>query len=346
MEAALNGPFGRTALGPASLTMGRSSDNAIVLNDPQASSRHAEIRPDVAGYVLTDLGSTNGTFINQRRLAPNIPYALKPNDLIRIGSTEFAYEALDGQQDDATIANPNVWNAGNYAPTVGMAPDAYPPNYNPDPAAYPPSNYPQQGFSQPAANYPQQAYAPPASNYPNYGTPPEQSYVPPVQPGQYDQYSHTGNTAPGRPVQPERKRHLGGWIALIILLLLAVIVAGGAFYYVNRSTPTKTLQTYCDALKNNNAQDAYNQLSSQTQSRTTQQQFTRSFNTAEQLLNSPLLGGVNTCTVGNVQENGSSATGTVVITVNNTTRTFSEKVDLVNENGTWKINNANRPSGV
>jgi pSer/pThr/pTyr-binding forkhead associated (FHA) protein len=356
VEAALNGPFGQTILGSGSVTIGRSSDNQIVLNDPQASSRHAEVRPEGEGYVISDLGSTNGTFINQQRLTPNVPYVLKPTDFIRIGSTEFTYLANDNQQDDATIAaNPGEWNASSYAPTVGVAPAAYPPNYNPDAPAYPPpANYPQQGFQQPPANYPQQDFQQPTSypqqgyppsppDYPNYGAP-QQPYAPQVQPGQFNQPGQSGITAPGRPVQPPRKSRLGLWIALIIVLLVVIIAAGGAYLYVNRSTPTKTLQTYCDAIKTNNPQEAYNQLSTQAQSRTTLQRFTTTFNTAEQLLNSPLLGGIKTCAAGNVQENGTSATGTIMITVNNTSRSIPVNESLVNESGTWKISTVNRPS--
>jgi flagellar basal body-associated protein FliL len=226
-----------------------------------------------------------------------------------------------------------------------VAPAAYPPNYNPDAPAYPPpANYPQQGFQQPPANYPQQGYPPSPPDYANYGTPPQQPYAPPIQPGQFDQPGQSGITAPGRPVQPPRKSRLGLWIALIIILLVVIIAAGGAYLYVNRSTPTKTLQAYCDALKTDNPQEAYNQLSTRIQSQTTLQRFTTSFNTAERLLDLPLLGGINTCTVNNVQENGTSATGTIVITLNNTSRSIPENASLVSENGTWKISTVNGPS--
>ncbi len=346
MQAALNGPSGQITLGSDSVTIGRSADNSIALNDAQASSRHAEIRPQGEGYVITDLGSSNGTFINSQRLTPNVPHVLQPNDFIRIGSTEYRFESYgtDGhqQQDAAVGPGPNAWDASNYAPTVGIPPAAPFPN-NPDAAAYPPpANYPQQGFQQPPGNYPQPGYPPPSPDYPNYGVPPQQPYAPPVQPGQYNQYGQSGTTAPGRPVQSARRSHRGLWIGLIVLLLLVVIVAVGAFLYVNRSTPTKTLQAYCDALSTNNAQEAYNQLSSSTQAQVSLNRFTTSFNQGERLLNSPLVGGIKSCTVGNVQENGSSATGTIVIAVNNINRTISVPEKLTNENGTWKINNGNK----
>jgi hypothetical protein len=315
-----------------------------VLNDPQASSHHAEIHADSTGYVITDLGSTNGTFVNQQPLTPNVPYVLRPADVIRIGGTEFTYEVTGTQQDDPTIvANPGSWNGSNYPPTVAGTPESNPYSYNPDAQAYPPPpGYSQQDYQQPTS-YPQQGYPAPAPNYPNYGSPTQRSDVPPVQPGQYGQ---PDITAPGRPVQPARKSRLGLWIALIIVALLIIAGGIGAFIYSNRSTPTKTLQAYCDAIKTNNAQEAYNQLSSRVQNQTTQQQFTTNFNTAERLLNSSLVGGVSDCTVNNVQENGSSATGTVVITVKNGSKPISSTESLVNENGTWKINSASRPSAL
>jgi len=332
VRAALNSPSGQFMLGQDSVTIGRGRDNSIALNDAQASSRHAEIHPQGEGYVITDLGSTNGTFINSQRLAPNVPHELKPNDFIRIGSTEFSYQTYgaDGNQEsEATIANPNAWSNPSYAPTAGIPPAAPAPNYNPNAGAYPPP-----------ANYP-----PPTPDYPNYGTPPQQPYAPPVQPGQYNAYGQSGTTSPGLPVQPAapaRKSRLGLWIGLIVLLLIIIGAAAAAFWYVNRSTPTKTLQAYCNALQTNDAQEAYNQLSSQFQARVSLQQYKNSFNTGEQLLNSPVLGGIKSCTVSNVQENGSSATGTIVIAVNNSNRTFSFPTNLTDENGTWKINNTTR----
>jgi hypothetical protein len=92
MEAALQGPFGRTVLGPRVLTIGRALDSQLVVNNPTASSYHAEIRPGVYGYSLTDLGSTNGTFVNEQQLAPHYQRLLQGGDRIRIGDMTFLYE--------------------------------------------------------------------------------------------------------------------------------------------------------------------------------------------------------------------------------------------------------------
>src|SRR5690348_12612801 len=93
MEAVLQGPFGRIVLGPGVLTIGRALDNRLVVNTPTASSHHAEIRPGGYGYSLTDLGSTNGTFVNEQQLTPHSPRLLQGGDRIRIGDMVCLYEA-------------------------------------------------------------------------------------------------------------------------------------------------------------------------------------------------------------------------------------------------------------
>src|SRR6266568_3086648 len=93
MEAALHGPFGRIVLGPWVLTIGRALDNRLVVNTPIASSHHAEIRSGVYGYSIIDFSSTNGTFVNEQQLAPQLPRFLQDGDRIRIGDMVFLYEA-------------------------------------------------------------------------------------------------------------------------------------------------------------------------------------------------------------------------------------------------------------
>jgi hypothetical protein len=72
----------------AGATLGRG-DVEIQIEDPFASSRHARITRQ--GYVLMieDLGSTNGTYLNEEPL--NGPQPLHPGDRIRIGDSEFSY---------------------------------------------------------------------------------------------------------------------------------------------------------------------------------------------------------------------------------------------------------------
>ena len=109
MEAVLNGPGGRVVLGPAPLTIGRTPDNQLAVNDIKASSHHAEIRPDGQGYSIIDLGSTNGTYVNGQRLERGMPRQLNPGDTIRIGDTPYTYQTSggnDSQYAATAYANP------------------------------------------------------------------------------------------------------------------------------------------------------------------------------------------------------------------------------------------------
>lgn len=65
--------------------IGRDLTNDIVINDAEISRRHARLISQAGGYVLEDLGSTNGTFINGQRLAS--PYILRPGETVTSVST-------------------------------------------------------------------------------------------------------------------------------------------------------------------------------------------------------------------------------------------------------------------
>lgn len=69
--------------------IGRAPGNAISINDDRASRQHAEIRKNGDGYVLADLKSGNGTYLNDEKLAR--PAHLRDGDRIRVGSTEFQF---------------------------------------------------------------------------------------------------------------------------------------------------------------------------------------------------------------------------------------------------------------
>ena len=69
-------------------TLGRG-DVEIRLDDPFASSRHARISRQGHVVVIEDLGSTNGTYLNEEPLSG--PQPLHAGDRIRIGDCEFSY---------------------------------------------------------------------------------------------------------------------------------------------------------------------------------------------------------------------------------------------------------------
>jgi FHA domain-containing protein len=69
--------------------MGRGDQAEIRLEDPFASSRHAKLTPQGGIVVLEDLGSTNGTYLNEELLSG--PQPLHQGDRVRIGDSEFTY---------------------------------------------------------------------------------------------------------------------------------------------------------------------------------------------------------------------------------------------------------------
>ncbi len=80
----------RLIVPPAGGTIGRSRECDVVLDDAGASRRHAELRPDPAGWALRDLGSTNGVRVNGRAIHGAQP--LRQGDRVEIGSTEIVFE--------------------------------------------------------------------------------------------------------------------------------------------------------------------------------------------------------------------------------------------------------------
>lgn len=72
------------------IVLGRGERAEIRLEDPFASSRHARVYEQGNIVVIEDLGSTNGTYLNEELLESARP--LHPGDRVRIGDSEFAFE--------------------------------------------------------------------------------------------------------------------------------------------------------------------------------------------------------------------------------------------------------------
>lgn len=78
-------------LGENEISVGRVEDNMLQIEDGSVSSRHAILTLRGDDYVLTDIGSTNGTRVNGQDLAPDTECPLKGGDTIRFGHVETSY---------------------------------------------------------------------------------------------------------------------------------------------------------------------------------------------------------------------------------------------------------------
>jgi pSer/pThr/pTyr-binding forkhead associated (FHA) protein len=75
----------RITLGDQPILIGRADDSTLVLTDDFASSRHARLTNRGGQWYVEDLGSTNGTFLDQQRVQG--PLLVAPGQPIRIGQT-------------------------------------------------------------------------------------------------------------------------------------------------------------------------------------------------------------------------------------------------------------------
>ena len=82
-------------LTPGLMTFGRRPENMVVISgDLYVSGLHAQISAEGDVFILTDIGSTNGTLLNGTRLQINMPVTLDDEDVIVIGATALRFERL------------------------------------------------------------------------------------------------------------------------------------------------------------------------------------------------------------------------------------------------------------
>jgi pSer/pThr/pTyr-binding forkhead associated (FHA) protein len=105
------------------LIIGRDSANAVAINDAEISRKHSRLSFQGGKYVLEDLGSTNGTFVNGQRLAG--PVVLKAGDVVSLGEQiVLMYDAINidpgatvAVSRKAVHATPPPVQSPAYAPT-------------------------------------------------------------------------------------------------------------------------------------------------------------------------------------------------------------------------------------
>ncbi len=108
-------------LGEVRVTVGRLPDNDLQIEDDSISSHHAEITYDGSSYVLTDLGSTNGTFVNGSQTTEA---TLNPGDQVRFGQIECVLEGdspVAGSEPLPQSGSANVSLGGGSARPAGFS---------------------------------------------------------------------------------------------------------------------------------------------------------------------------------------------------------------------------------
>lgn len=119
------------------MVMGRDLKCDIVLNDPEVSRNHTRLTAQPGGYLVEDLESTNGTFVNSQKVTA--PRLLQPGDLLGLGENLLLEYAL-GDSAAATI----VMGSAQAAQATSLVPPTPPPAdvYSPPPIAAAPAYEP------------------------------------------------------------------------------------------------------------------------------------------------------------------------------------------------------------
>ena len=115
----LSGPqTGRSLRVGEPLTVGRSPDRGLILDDPKVSRRHATVHACAGELRLRDDGSLNGTWLNDRRI--DREHALRPGDRIRIGSSEIIVQSDEqaGEHDPLISASADDRHTNDERTTV------------------------------------------------------------------------------------------------------------------------------------------------------------------------------------------------------------------------------------
>jgi hypothetical protein len=176
-----------------SYIIGREAGAEIVIEDPQVSRRHAQLTRQGMSYLIEDIGSTNGTYVNGKRVTA--PMLLSNGDMIGLADTiVLAVQAPLTVNEDATV----VSEAAHYAPPT--QPAFTPPKVQP-PVQAPPARQP--------------AYTPP----PQYAPPPH--YAPP-QPSE-----------PVAPVKADNRRMILIGVGCLALILVVCMIGFVAWSFID-----------------------------------------------------------------------------------------------------------------
>ena len=100
------------------MTIGRDADNEVALDAPNISRRHAQILFDGQVYQVVDLGSTNGSYLDQLRLTPRQPAVWRPGQVLRLGDHQLY---LPGEAEPGPAETERAMQAAPPAPIERLA---------------------------------------------------------------------------------------------------------------------------------------------------------------------------------------------------------------------------------
>lgn len=194
---------GETVLGRA--------ESEFLQHDTEISRRHAVVRPEPGGLAIEDLGSSNGTFVNEERVEGVT--SLNVGDVVRLGQTSFEVEIEAAQR--RTVIREAVQQPPEPAPAPG--PDVTVPGKGAAPvAAEPPAAAPEATPTPP----PTGPVPPPVQPPPDVTEPQPPAYAPPPTPPAYGPAPPAYAPTPGAPAYGVRPTAITA--AAIILILIGV----------------------------------------------------------------------------------------------------------------------------
>ncbi len=198
-------------------SLGRDISNDIVINDRETSRHHLRLTRSGDTMTIEDLGSTNGTFVNGKRISGLTP--LQNGDMIGLGET-------------VTLALESLAQSETPPPSPPVTPEPAPP---PEPTYAPPAEYAAPSTPPPGEPYPQQPAYP---AYPEQAEPQQQAYAgapapyapPPAPPQQYAGYDYDPYAA------REESSSTSPWLILgcfVFFVLVFVCFAGIALTVID-----------------------------------------------------------------------------------------------------------------
>jgi pSer/pThr/pTyr-binding forkhead associated (FHA) protein len=202
------------------VTMGRDMSNDIVINDAESSRHHARFTKQGVTYVVEDLGSTNGTFVNSARLST--PRPLNPGDMVGVGETvAMSYEVVASVPTGATmVGNIDATVVASDLPSAAEMQQMAAAS-NPPPAPAPSS---EPAYEPPTAPMPSPSFDMPSSSS---SGPASGSYSSSSSP------ASSGSDSFAAPAKPAGSNNRNIIIAVVVVVLLCCCcsVISGLGYY-------------------------------------------------------------------------------------------------------------------